>query len=223
MPYIPDWEPLSAALTRIIRVTGVEESEAKADLCNAIADKKISVRVTLARGKRVYAGGNVGPPVHLEPQDLDWDNSRPNASWMIGPMLGQYGWTDDWEKKQIDLVEVSTADVLDTLCTNYVTCEDAGASNPSFSGGRASAPEPSAPERHMSLIDMRTKLPPFLKELQAKSQQNQERFNQESALEAATYHFSRQIDRPRFREIYNSNGLQQKVGRPRRNKIPPNS
>jgi hypothetical protein len=209
MPYIPDWEPLSAAVNRIM-ASGVEESEAKADLCNAIADQKISVRVTRARGKGVYSGGNVRPPVHLEPDDMDWDNSRPNAYWSIGPMLGQYGWLDDWEEKQIGRVEVSTADVLDTLCTPRDGREDVlklspdttgelkggpieelGTSNPLFSEARGSAPAPDARRPRMSIRDIQTKLPTFLKDLQAKSQQNREPFNQEIALAAARDHFNR--------------------------------
>ena len=117
MPYIPDWEPLSDAVKRIM-ASSVEESEAKADLCHAIADRKISVRVILAGGKGVFSGGNVAPPVHLEPDDLDWGNSRPRAPWSIGPMLGQhYAWLDGWKKELFDRVEVSTADVLEKLCT----------------------------------------------------------------------------------------------------------
>jgi hypothetical protein len=117
MPYIPDWEPLPAAVKRIM-ASSVEESEAKANLCHAIADGKISVRVTLAGGKGAFSGGNVAPPAHLEPDDLDWDNSRPNAPWSIGPMPGQhYAWLDGWKKERFDRVEVSTADVLETLCT----------------------------------------------------------------------------------------------------------
>ena len=70
MPYIPDSEPLAAALNRIV-ASNIEESEAKADLCHAIADRKIIVRVTLAGGKGVFSTGNVGPPAHIfEPQEL---------------------------------------------------------------------------------------------------------------------------------------------------------
>jgi hypothetical protein len=114
MPYIPDWEPLPAAVKRIM-ASSVEESEAKADLCHAIADRKISVRVTLAGGKGVFSGDNVAPPVHLDPKDLDWDNSRPKAPWKIGPALGQYGWLDDWKMEQINRVEVSTTEVTELL------------------------------------------------------------------------------------------------------------
>jgi hypothetical protein len=114
MPYIPDWEPLSDAVKRIM-ASSVEESEAKADLCHTIADRKISVRVILAGGKGVFSGGNVAPPVHLDPKDLDWDNSRPRAPWKIGPALGQYGWLDDWKMEEITLVEVSTTEVIELL------------------------------------------------------------------------------------------------------------
>ena len=105
MPYIPDWEPLAAALNRIV-ASNIEESEAKADLCHAIADRKISVRVTLAGGKGVFSTGNVGPPAHIEPQDFDWDNSRPKAPWSIGPMLGS-GLIDQSQKMTAAAMQIA--------------------------------------------------------------------------------------------------------------------
>jgi len=103
-------------LKRVI-APGVAEDEAKTDVCRAMADGKIAVRVRVATsnhgtGGGVYSGGNVGVPPHLGPSDLDWVQSRPLKPWSIGPMPGQhYVWTDGWQDRPIDLIELSTADV----------------------------------------------------------------------------------------------------------------
>jgi hypothetical protein len=100
--------------------TGVTENEAKTDLCCAVADRKINVRVRIAAtdrsmGGQFFSDGNVGVPRHLNPDDFDWTRSRPLRPWSIGPMLGQhYSW--DWEDRPIDLIELSTADVREVLC-----------------------------------------------------------------------------------------------------------
>jgi hypothetical protein len=39
------------------------------------------------------------------------------TQWQIGPRPGEhYLWTGGWEKRMLDLVELSTADVINTLC-----------------------------------------------------------------------------------------------------------
>jgi hypothetical protein len=120
--YTPDWEPLAHALKRIMR-TGASEDEAKIDLCRAVADRKIDVRVRIAatdyamRG-RVFSGGNVRVPAHLDPRDFDWVQSRPLAQWSIGPKLGEhYYWISGWENRPLDLIELSTDDVMNILCS----------------------------------------------------------------------------------------------------------
>jgi hypothetical protein len=119
--YTPDWEPLVDALKRVVATNpGASEDEAKVDLCRTLADRKIRVRVRLAapngRGK-VFANGNVEVPPHLRPADLDWVASLPFAPWPIGPKLGEhYFWTGDWENKRVDLIEVSTVDLIEVLC-----------------------------------------------------------------------------------------------------------
>jgi hypothetical protein len=119
--YTPDWERLADALKRVI-AAGVAEEEAKTDLCRAVADRKINVRVRIAatdygmRG-RLFCGGNVGVPAHLEPQNFDWVQSRPLAQWPIGPKLGEhYVWIGGWENRPFDLIELRTADVIEVLC-----------------------------------------------------------------------------------------------------------
>ena len=118
MAYTPDWEPLADALKRVM-ATGSSEDEAKTDLCRAMTDRKIGVRVRIAasdRGMRgqVFSRGNVGVPPHLGPGDLDWVQSRPLKRWSIGPMPGQhYSWIGGWKDRPIDFIELSTADVAE--------------------------------------------------------------------------------------------------------------
>jgi hypothetical protein len=102
--------------------TGASEDEAKMDLCRAMADRKIDIRVTIASsdrgmGGQVFADGNVRVPPHLRPGNLDWVGSRPLDQWPIGPRLGEhYEWTGGWKNRPFDLIELSTADVIEILC-----------------------------------------------------------------------------------------------------------
>jgi len=101
--------------------TGASEEEAKTDLCRAVADGKIHVRVRIARSDRLFRNGNVGVPPHLKPGDLDWVQSRPFARWPIGPKLGEhYSWISGWENRPLDLIELWTAVVIEILCSGGV-------------------------------------------------------------------------------------------------------
>src|SRR5262245_7927436 len=92
--------------------TGTSEEEAKTDLCRAVADRKIHVRASIRSD--VFSNGNVSVPPHLRPEDLDWTQSRPFGPWWIGPKLGQhYVW--DRQKRSLDLIELSTSDVITIL------------------------------------------------------------------------------------------------------------
>jgi len=120
--YTPDWEALADALKRVM-AAGHDEDRAKTDLCRAVADRKIDVRVWIAasdhamRG-RTFSDGNVGVPPRLEPRDFDWVQSRPLKPWSIGPKLGEhYSWISGWENRPLDLVELSTAGVERILCS----------------------------------------------------------------------------------------------------------
>jgi hypothetical protein len=119
--YIPDWEQLADALKRVVSA-GIDEEEAKNDLCRAVVDRKIGVRVRIAmtdysmRGQ-VFSGRNVGVPPHLKSADLDWAQSRPFAQWPIGPWGPEnYTWIEEWKNRPLDLIELSTADVIEVLC-----------------------------------------------------------------------------------------------------------
>lgn len=156
MAYTPDWEPLADALKRVT-ATGASEDEAKTDLCRAMADRKIDVRVRVAasdygmRGQ-VFSDGNVGVPPHLRPGDLDWAQSRPFGQWSIGPRLGEhYEWIRGWENRSLDLIEVSTADVTNVL----IAGAGVSASTSKGAGGSAQPIEKSRPtiERARRAID----------------------------------------------------------------------
>ncbi len=115
--YTPDWELLADALRRVI-ATGINEKEAKTDLCNAIADRKIAIRVTIAAGERgipgsLFSGDNIQVPAHLKPEHFDWVQSRPSQRWRLGPSGPQsyiYPYWD-WELRPIDCIELATTDV----------------------------------------------------------------------------------------------------------------
>ena len=117
MAYIPDWEPLGDALKRVM-ATGITDYEAQTDLCRAVADRKIDVRVRVAESDQLMPSqvfstdvGTVDVPLHLNPGDFDWVRSRPLQQWSIGPL-----WVGGWGKCPIDLLELSTAAVIEILC-----------------------------------------------------------------------------------------------------------
>jgi hypothetical protein len=118
--YTPDWEPLADALKRVI-AAGTSEGEGKIDLCRAVADRKIAIRVRIAandymKGK-VFKRRNIGVPPHLNPDDFDWTHSQPLNPWPIGPAPEQaYSWFEDWKPRPLDLIELWTADVIEVLC-----------------------------------------------------------------------------------------------------------
>ena len=119
MPYTPDWEPLADALRRVI-ATGVGDTEARTDLCRAVADKKIRVQVTIAASEgrladAVFSGQRVLVPARLNPNDFDWEQSHPHRPWTVGgSVVGPKSYYDPyrtWERRQIGLIELATADV----------------------------------------------------------------------------------------------------------------
>jgi hypothetical protein len=130
--YVSEWEPLAKALTRVRAFGGIEH-QAKVDICNAVSDRKIAIRVVIddshrLDGGKTYLGGNVGVPPRLNPADFNWARSRPLNPWSIGPMLGQhYSWPNGWEDRPISLIELSTADVINVF---------SGDTRPNSSDGR---------------------------------------------------------------------------------------
>ena len=114
--------------------SGVNEQQAKADICNAVADGKIAVLVF--DGDETYLGGNVRVPRRLTPSDFDWIQSKPAKPWFIGPMPGQHYYWNGGDRP-ISLIELSTADVRAVLCetlgttTNAITTQRPGSTKTS--------------------------------------------------------------------------------------------
>lgn len=74
--YVRNWERLSETLKRVMG-TGVPEHQARADICNAIADRRIRIRIywvsprkLLRRQVREIKPDEI--PEHLRPADFDW-------------------------------------------------------------------------------------------------------------------------------------------------------
>jgi hypothetical protein len=115
--YVPDWEPLANALKRVMD-GGSAEQQARFDICNAIADRKIAVRVLVASSARDVAewtlmGQNLRVPERLAPDDFDWDQSRPLKPWPTGPAPAEhYEALWRWVPRPIELLELSTGDVI---------------------------------------------------------------------------------------------------------------
>ncbi len=124
MIYTPDWELLADALQRV--VSAHEDLEvSKAAICNAIADKKIAVRVTVDRSHesfsgRTFVGDNIDVPVRINCDDFDWGKSRPLQPWRIGPRPGEhYSWIGGWKPEPIEMIELRREDV-----TKVLRCDD---------------------------------------------------------------------------------------------------
>jgi hypothetical protein len=133
MPYVADWEPLAEALKRVM-ATGANEHQAKADICNAVADRKIAVRVLVDDSERDVGGQtlpvpNIGVPPRLKPEDFDWTRSRPLTAWQTGPtsVVEHYFPTWSWRPRKIALIEASTADVTFVLCISTNSIATVGA------------------------------------------------------------------------------------------------
>jgi hypothetical protein len=123
--YTPDWEPLRAALKRVV-AAGIDQDQAQLDICGALADQKIAIRVTIDPADHDYGNspiyrGNVEVPPHLSPQDFDWAHSRPWREWQVGPNPSapaeRYFSLASWKPRTIMLIELRTGDVSMLLCS----------------------------------------------------------------------------------------------------------
>jgi hypothetical protein len=119
MVYISKWEQLSDALVRVVG-SGISEDEAKRDICNALADGKIRVRIRLPLKPDWILHENVFVPPQLHPDDFCWILSR----WQIINQLDRFrlGLGQDlpeglrlWEASRIELCR---EDVTNVLCTD---------------------------------------------------------------------------------------------------------
>ena len=125
MAHIPDWERLSDALSRVT-ATGLSKSEAQHDICRAIAEQKIRIRVQVTKaelpGEKFGppVGSHVGIPGDLDPSDLDWRKSCPKRPWPHGDF--------PWVQLHLDRIELFSADVTLNLYPGTHRVEQAAAS-----------------------------------------------------------------------------------------------
>ena len=120
MSYVPAWEGLSDATTRVMRTTGRTKDSVQSDICKAIADGKVKIRGNLEshktrEGKRawntVLQGEDFQIPTEIEPSDLDWEKSRPVEAWFVRREKSRDPgyWFLKW-------IKVCTDDITKALC-----------------------------------------------------------------------------------------------------------
>lgn len=143
MAYVPDWQLIADAWHRVVE-TGTAEKEAKQQLCAAIADGKIAVRLTLAAdpggavpAQQITTG--LSPPVGFSPKDIEWSNSRPTREWQspmqaVGEPISLFiNRAYHLIGRTIELVEVYTPDVQRLFATSRDLGDSptsAGSANP---------------------------------------------------------------------------------------------
>jgi hypothetical protein len=104
MTYISTWERLSDAFKRVI-ATGRSDEQAKKDICGAIADRRIQVRV-LADKRGNTSQRYIDLPPLLDPRVFNWQQSRFLNLW---PGILH---DDHW-------IELLRDDVTRVLCTTH--------------------------------------------------------------------------------------------------------
>jgi hypothetical protein len=148
MAYVPDWESLAETVARVM-ACGYSVSEAQRDICHALRDGKLRQRYRVERvqtpngfdvnlqavgqlrsrfDQRDIIGQPRVPP-DLIPDDIDWLNSRPKCPW-----LDQHRFL-----VRIDKIEVSTKDVIRTLCVRPSGVSSSGPSDLSSTRGPSEA------------------------------------------------------------------------------------
>jgi hypothetical protein len=122
--YVPEWEILAHALGRVLAM-GLDLEQAKQQICAAISDLAIPVRVEIDKAERDIPGmirkgrWQVQPPPRLRPEDLDWVDSKPRGAWNTGPdgvenyAVVRWG----WRPRRIAMLELWTDAVIRIFCS----------------------------------------------------------------------------------------------------------
>jgi hypothetical protein len=128
LTYTPTWEPIAEALERVV-ATGLPKGDAQRNLCRAIADLRIDIRLHLAATQALPALTLSRPsleiPARLSPSDIDWKFSRlpkesslwPGPSQRFGEPTTLYI-RDNFGRmnRTVESVEVRVADVIRVFC-----------------------------------------------------------------------------------------------------------
>jgi hypothetical protein len=144
MLYVRKWERLSDTLSRVKERYGLPKAEVQRAICQAIADGAVRIQGKLKRhttrsmtSKAILGGEAFQVPVTIEPDNFDWENSRPLKPWFVG--RGTFAPSGSWE---LQWIEVCRADVTDVLCVSEqdrTTTRNASNQAPAI---RASQPAP---------------------------------------------------------------------------------
>jgi hypothetical protein len=114
MRYLPDWLPLAEA-RRLVESCGLSKDEAELDICRAMADQKILVRVRRIQGSGPYFRLRV--PNRLSPQDFDWERSVTITPWPEDMHVALARLRYAPPARQVTLsIELSTQHVVRVLC-----------------------------------------------------------------------------------------------------------
>jgi hypothetical protein len=144
---------LPDALWRVV-ASGVAVSEAKIEICQAVADGKIRIRVMVSErepnvGGRLLEIGDVEIPPRLVPNDFDWANSRPSRPWMTGPdnrnPAERYLVNWPWKPRSLQWVQLRTTDIVEVLCE--------GVAQPTPGTAQEKAQRSSSRKRHQFVAD----------------------------------------------------------------------
>jgi hypothetical protein len=118
MDYVSPWERLPDALDRVM-ATGRSREAAQNAICRAITDGAVQIRGKLGKhstrrttGNRVLEGKDFYIPAEIKPEDLNWEQSRPQEPWPIRREI--YDVPGMWE---VEWIELCRANVTAVLCT----------------------------------------------------------------------------------------------------------
>lgn len=158
--YIRPWKCLNEALADIVK-TGVTETDAKQDICSAIADKAIDFRAMVEvevedddgrlagyrhTSSRTHvhdhwlASRQVKIPTTFKPSDFEWESSRPKHGWYTTfnssiddpePRIGT-----EPERRRVKLIELSTPTLARALASNAKSAQLDEATPPQDSGSK---------------------------------------------------------------------------------------
>jgi len=116
---IPKWEQLSDALNRVMAAGGQPKGEVQRDICRAISEG--AVRILGKLGIQILRRSTAWDtalesdafqiPTTIEPDDFDWENSRPLKPWLV--KRGAFAVPGHWE---LESIKLDRADVTNALC-----------------------------------------------------------------------------------------------------------
>ena len=114
---LPRWGKLPEVISRCTSA-GMTEHEAKVWICQAIGHGAVDIRARLGKHvngistahKIVLKGSDFHVPTEIQPDQLDWNQSRPTKPWVVRreSFRPHGGWNLDW----IELSLTQVAEVL---------------------------------------------------------------------------------------------------------------